>query len=123
LFISQKENLQAFFKVLKDLEANKYKNVSILYFADTKAEILFPAELEYWGTTLNWNVTVALKDEKPQGKIFVKGSIYTPNSFEALPKPSSRIDVFGCVPQLSMITIADALDKLGWNTKNFRWLS
>lgn len=123
MFISQKENLQAFFKVLKDLEARKYKNVSILYFADSKGEVLFPAELEYWGTTLNWNVTVALKNEAASGKIFVKGTIYTLNSFERLPKPSSKIEVFGCVPQLSLITIADALDKLGWNTKNFRWLS
>lgn len=109
--------------MLKDLEVLKKKKVSILYFADSKAEVLFPAELEFWKTTLGWNVTVAVKDGKTADTSYTSGSIYTSNSFERLPKPSAHIDVFGCVPQLSLITIASALDKLGWNTKAIRWLS
>ena len=109
--------------MLKDFELLKKKKVSILYFADSKSDVLFPAELEFWKTTLGWNVVVVIKDGKTTGTSYISGSIYTPNVFERLPKPSSSIDVFGCVPQLSLITIADAMDKQGWNTKAIRWLS
>jgi NAD(P)H-flavin reductase len=121
LIVAQNENLQAFIKVLKDLERRRVQRfkLELLYYATTKEDVLFAAELEYWSQhRRDWRVEVFVE----QGETvepFKRGSL----AQAALQPRTGNTVVFASVYSARRPTLAERLQTQGFDNSNIHWFN
>jgi len=121
VLVAQNENLQAFFKVLKDLEKKRVLpfKLELLYFATTKEDVLFAAELEYWAQhRKDWKVEVFVRDGADVAP-FRRGEL-EPNSLQSR---ADRTVVFAAVYSASRSLLGERLQALGFDNSNIHWFN
>lgn len=120
VLIAQNENFQAFVKVLKDLEKKRALpfELEVCYFATTKDDVLFAAELEYWAKyRRDWKVEVFV--EQGEAAPFQRGDLGQPT----LKTRADRTAVFASVYSAQRPVLAERLQTLGFDNSNIHWFN
>ena len=121
--MAQNENLQAFAKVLKDLEKLRRLPfaLELCYFATTKEDVLFAAELEYWSQhRKDWKVEVFVE----QGDFgpFQRSDLGQ-QALQARAGRKGRTEVFASVYSSTRPVLAERLQSLGFDSSNIHWFN
>jgi len=119
--VAQNENFQAFYQALKDLERKRVLpfKLEIHYFATTREDVVFSAELEYWSQhRKDWQVQVFLQ----QGEVvspFQRGDLAQPALQPRAANTVAFVSVYGAQRPM----VAERLQRLDFDNTNIHWFN
>lgn len=123
-FIAQGENFQAFYKVLKDLKAKNFKDVLIIYVAESEEEMPFLSEVEYWMKSTNWQIDLMVEESgATKDWQYMKGDIHAAPAYRNIPEPNSKIGTFVSIQSSLRVDLSDRLYSKGYTGAYLHWLN
>jgi NAD(P)H-flavin reductase len=123
VFLVEGLNIQVFFKVLKDLEKSGFENVTLIYFADSPAELPFLSEVEYWMKNTKWTIDVTVAGGAPSDWAYQTGDLHSAQPYRQVPNASSSTGLFASVGNIVRADLSDRLCAKGYQPKMIHWLN
>lgn len=123
VFIAEGGNIQAFYKVLKDLEKEKLENVVLIYIAESPDELAFISEVEYWMKSTKWTIEVTIAGEAPKDWQYQISDLNCALPYRKMPKANSSTIVFAAVNNVTRPDLSDRLVSKGYKPEMIRWFN
>lgn len=129
LFVAEEENLQAFVKVLTDIQKTGGFSVTLVYFAKTVEDIMYRSELEFFARQKNWIVKVYLSEPwtvnqkiKDDANFISRGLPSQIDCFKSVPTKEKGTETFISVHLINRVEVASVIEKLGYASDAIRWV-
>lgn len=123
VFVVESLNIQVFFKVLKDLEKCNFEKVTLIYFAESPADLPFLSEVEYWMKNTKWTIDVTVAEGAPSDWAYQSGELHSALPYRKVPNATSSTGLFASVGNLVRADLSDRLCAKGYQPKMIHWLN
>lgn len=123
VFVIEGLNIQVFFKVLKDLEKTGFKNVTLVYLAESADELPFLSEVEYWMKNTEWTIDVTVAEGAASDWAYQTAELHSALPYRKVPNATSSTGMFASVGNLIRADLSDRLCAKGYQPKMIHWLN
>lgn len=116
--------MQVFYKILADLHSNRFKNVTLIYFAENEEDLYFLPELEYWKKESDWKVTVSATSKESKDWPHLTESAQSDKVYAQIEKIDNKTTgIFVSVLPLKVTVVKSKLEAKGANPKNIHFVN
>lgn len=123
VFIAEGENIQVFFKVLKDLAQSKFEKVTLAFIAETPDEFALLSEVEYWVKSTKWTIDITVESQAPKDWPHKIGPLNSAAPYSRLPTGSPKTLLFASVSNKTRSDLSDRLVSKGYKSDVIRWFN